>query len=345
MIIEEEKLASRVLSGCAPVDAIIDLAGNFMGKVRGLVVDMGKGLLNWLREFSLVGVVVDKITDLINGLKGAVSTAEQVISGTVVWAGATLGPCAKVIGGTLIGAVVGGGAIMGLATLVSGATAWAGGIAGAGLITKLGLAISVGTGLRFMVGATRKIYNFNWNISDEAIDNQQKGLISNFYSVLGGSLGEASGRLVCGVASAKVVSSLSVSPQTLARVEELIKFSGGENGLEASGQFIQEAVDALWPILEVGGRAAMNWLFLETYQNIRRIIKAAAKFPGLSFLLPDDVEDAIASWGKGDAWSFRQATEDAIERIENQSLQNFTEEFLEEFFESCAETVMVVSYA
>lgn len=337
MQLEEKDLPSNVLTGCAPVDAFIDMAADFFQGIGTAAInlwsDVKSNFNNWLNEqFPWAA-----------GVLGSVKQAAIDSYNTVAYWGGQIVRCGLVAGGVALGVVL-GPKILGIASLIAGGAAWLGTSGVAGLLGSAAIALTAGLALRSLVKASTFTYNFNWNISDAAINAAQKAAINNFYTVVGGALGESLGGLACGAGSIKFVQSLRVAPAAFAKVQKLMEFSSGPDGFERSGEFIQESVEALFPIVQQGTRTMLRIGFLEAYQNVRRLIKASAKLPGIAQVLPDQWEKAIEGWGSGEAWTFKKQVEDRIEKLPD-GLQQFTEEFYEEFLERCREVALQVANA
>ncbi len=341
MQIEESRLASSIFAGCTPLEIAKEVAGNFVNSVGGLFADIGRGIFGWLK--SAASGIASGISSAISWIRGAAGKVSQAISGAIAWIGGKLGPCGRLIAGGLIGAVVGGGGLVGLALLAAKVSAFVGG----GLLAKIAFSSAMGIALGFAVRGAGKVYNFNWNQTDEEITQSQQGLVRNFYTVLGGSLGEAVGRIGCGLIPGKAVGLFTVNPGTLARVEELIRFTGGKDGLRDSGQFIEDTIDALWPILDSAARSTAGYLMLSAYKNVRKLIKKSARSGILREFIGEDTQKMIEAWGKPgqNAWSFKKAVDDRVESIKNANLKAFAENFLEELFDSCTDSLLALSYS
>ena len=63
----------------------------------------------------------------------------------------------------------------------------------------------------WIVGGVQFIYNFDWNISDTAIDKQVEGLWNSFGGILGGATGRAIGWISCGLVPAASIFSFNQS--------------------------------------------------------------------------------------------------------------------------------------
>lgn len=337
MQIEENHLSSSIFAGCTPWEIAKEVAGNFVNAIGGIAANIGRGVFGWLKSAA------SGIASAISWARGAVQKAGQAISGAIAWVGGKLGACGRLIAGSLIGAVVGGGGLVGLAILATKVSAFVGG----GLIAKIAFSSAMGIALGSVVRGAGQVYNFNWNQSDEEITQSQQGLVRNFYTVLGGALGEATGRIGCGLIPGKAVGLFTVNPATLARVEELIRFTGGKDGLKDSGQFIEDTVDALWPILDSAARSTARFMMLSTYKNVRKLIKKSASSGVLGEFIGEDTKRMIDAWGKPgqNAWSFKKAVDDRVEAIKNVNLKAFAENFLEELFDSCTDSLLALSYS
>lgn len=337
MQLEEKDLTSNVLTGCAPVDWALNIAADFFQDVAAGAInlwnDVKLGFTSWINEAF----------PWFSGILGQVQQFASESLNTIGYIGGQIGRCGLIIGGTILG-VMAGPKILGMSALIAGGAAWLGTSGVAGLVGSAAIALTAGLALRSLVKASTFTYNFNWNISDAEIKAAQKAALNNFYTVVGGALGESLGGLVCGAGSIKFVQSLRVAPAAFAKVQKLIEFSGGPDGFEKSGEFIQESVEALFPIVQQGTRTMLRIGFLEAYQNVRRLIKASSKLPGIAQILPDQWEKAIEGWGSGEAWTFKKQVEDRIEKLPD-GIKQFTEEFYEEFLERCREVALQVANA
>ena len=125
---------------------------------------------------------------------------------------------AIVVGGQLIGGVGGGlAALRGLkvVSLIRG-TAIA--------LTAAG---ALGALIRFAVRGVQFAYNFNWNITDSQIRQQQKSLIDGLYGQFGETAGTALASILCGYAPVQIAQRsniVKVNPVALARIKEISEF-------------------------------------------------------------------------------------------------------------------------
>lgn len=241
------------------------------------------------------------------------------------WAGG-----AALVGGALCFVMGPGGAIIG--TLAGKALSVflsaKGAIAGVGLVAGFPILQKV---IRWGVTAVQRVWNFNFNASDADLNRQQEQRIEALYGVAGGALGSALGRILCGGAG---VGSVAVfNPKLAASVAAMI---GPEQ--------LDEVMDEFTLLLRSAQQVAVAGLMTEGYKNVRSWIKAQARSPWFQRNFPKLAKIAD-EWGKegGKAWSFAIATENFVESIENQRIQNFVEEFLEEFGEGCSESLLALT--
>jgi hypothetical protein len=181
----------------------------------------------------------------------------------------------------------------------------------------------------WIVQATQFIYNFDWQISDRAIDVQIQGLWNSFGGILGGAVGRAIGWIGCGLVPAAAVLTFNQSLGTY-----LLK--------EVGEQAIDEMLDAASEVINAGFRMGTQATFLWLYKDVRRALKNPSNPFGaaLRSVLGDK---AIDNWGAGESWSFAKAVEKKIESIPNEFWRNFAEEAFEEGSEACIEAGFAVA--
>lgn len=181
----------------------------------------------------------------------------------------------------------------------------------------------------WIVSGVQFIYNFNWNISDTAIDKQIQGLWNSFGGILGGAVGRAIGWLGCGVVPAATVFSFNQSLGT-----HLLK--------EVGEQALDEMLDAASEVINAGFRMGTQATFLWLYKDVRRALKDPNNVfgQGLRAVLGSKTID---NWGSGESWTIAKAVEETIEKIPDAFWRNFTEEMLEEGSEACIEAGFAVA--
>ena len=183
----------------------------------------------------------------------------------------------------------------------------------------------------WIVGGVQFIYNFDWNITDQAIDNQINNLWNSVGGILGGFAGQAFGWLACGI-----VPSAAIFVFNEALGSYLLREVGEEalSGLTAS----------LNSVLQQTASGGLTMAGLWLYKNIRRGLKNPANPLG-QFLRLKLGNETIDQWGESgtDSWSFALAVEKKVESIPNEWLREFVEEFLEGAGESCIEAGYAVA--
>ncbi|MEG5048659.1 hypothetical protein [Microcoleus sp. B4-C1] len=199
------------------------------------------------------------------------------------------------------------------------------------LISVIGSAISFSfTKLwSWVVGGVQFLYNFDWNMSDTAIDKQIEGLWNSFGGILGGAVGRAIGWIGCGVVPAAAVFSFNQSLGT-----HLLK--------EVGEQALDELLDAASEVINASFRMGTQATFLWLYKDVRRALKDPNNIfgKGLRAVLGSGTVD---NWGTGESWTIAKAVEEKIESIPNVFWRNFTEEMLEEGSEACIEAGFAVA--
>jgi hypothetical protein len=181
----------------------------------------------------------------------------------------------------------------------------------------------------WIVSSVQFIYNFNWNISDTAIDKQIQGLWTSFGGILGGAVGRAIGWVSCGVVPAAAIFSFNQSLGT-----HLLK--------EVGEQALDELLDAASEVINGGFRLGTQATFLWLYKDVRRALKDPNNIfgQGLRAVLGTKTVD---NWGTGESWTIAKAVEERIESIPDTFWRNLTEEMFEEGSEACIEAGFAVA--
>ena len=183
-----------------------------------------------------------------------------------------------------------------------------------------------------LVSAVTFLWNFDWNTPDKTLDEQVKQMNLSMAILLGGAVGNTIGWLLCGIVPGAI----------LLRFNEALALKVLRDvGEEA----FDELVSNVRNICREGVNIAAATLLIESYKNVRRLIKTVASDPHspagkiLVSVFGNNITKAIEAWGKGGdkPWSFAQKFQDTIQAIPDQWWQNFTEELFEEGFEACLE--------
>jgi hypothetical protein len=175
----------------------------------------------------------------------------------------------------------------------------------------------------WIVGGVTFITNFNWNITDEDINQQIEGLWNSFGGILGSAAGRAIGWIGCGLVPAAAIMTFNESLAT-----HLLK--------EVGEQAIDEMLDAAAEVVQAGFRMGVQTSFLWLYKNVRRALKDPSNPFGMA-LRGIVGGKTVDEWGKGESWTIASSIENAIESIPNAFLKNFVEEAWEEGTEACIE--------
>jgi hypothetical protein len=181
----------------------------------------------------------------------------------------------------------------------------------------------------WVVGGVQFIYNFDWQMSDTAIDKQVEGLWNSFGGILGGAVGRSIGWISCGLVPSAAIFTFNQSLGT-----HLL--------LEVGEQAIDEMLDAASEVINIGFRLGAQATFLWLYKDVRRALKDPNNVfgQGLRAVLGNQTID---NWGTGESWTIAKAVEKRIEAIPNVFWRNFTEEMLEEGSEACIEAGYAVA--
>ncbi len=181
----------------------------------------------------------------------------------------------------------------------------------------------------WIVSGVQFIYNFDWNISDTAIDKQIEGLWNSFGGILGGSVGRAIGWIGCGLVPAATVFSFNQSMGAY-----LLK--------EVGEQALDEMLDAASEVINAGFRMGTQATFLWLYKDVRRALKDPSNPFGVALrgVMGDKQVD---NWGTGESWTIAKAVEEKIESIPSTFWRNFAEEAFEEGTEACIEAGFAVA--
>jgi|LakMenEpi03Aug12_release.lakeMendotaPanAssembly.Ray.scaffolds.fasta_scaffold203085_2 hypothetical protein len=263
--------------------------------------------------------------------------------------GATIGT-AFLIGGLVLSSPVLGAVAAAGAAAYAGFTMLSGGVKGlvqAAKIAVKGLNFIPGIGglVRWAVGGVQRLWSFNWNQTDAQIRANQtqqiKALAGRWGEALGATVGTLCGFTLGRAAKANAPRLMRFNPLLLAKLKELEFRSWAE-----PGELWEEAVEEVKSTLVASGRAIVAVVFMETYVNVRKLIKSFVKYSGLGTVFPW-LGKASEQWGKegSQPWSFASQQEKSIESIKIDWLKDFTEEFVEATQDMCAESTIIASYA
>jgi hypothetical protein len=226
-----------------------------------------------------------------------------------------------------VGAIVAGLALgaVGIVALVGFATT---SLLGASLLAA-GILTGIPALFNFAATAIRTLYTFNWAISDTEIDKQLEGRLNSLYSNLGEGIGAAVGWFTCGILPGALTFAFNpaVAGMVLANVTA-----------EAAEEVWGELAGLQHGAVQLLGQA----LTLKAFKSARRYLKK--KDSPFYSILKAHFGDRIDKWGEDGqpSFSFSQQVEERVEKIEDEKLRNFTEEFIESLVDSCCEALQFV---
>lgn len=302
------------------VDGAIQAGSNALRKAKELIskgsetIKKAKDFFTeWMKDDPL-GATAGAAAVLLGGVIIVSVGAAVIATGSAVAAGSIT---ATTIGTSVVGGIAG---LLTMKTLVLGAL----GIGAGGIAMALG---------RFFVSGRQFLSNFNWQVTDKELDQQGKSQLDGFFGSLGSALGVITGNLVCGGVAGAVV--MKFNPQAALHIRA-----------ELGEEVYEEVMSAIWGLANQTKSLVQGWLFRNAFKSARRIIKNAVRNSFfLQGILGEDRTELIKNWGAegNQPWTFTRNFEEWIESIDNVRLRNFTENFFEEFFDSCDEAIMVAT--
>jgi hypothetical protein len=186
--------------------------------------------------------------------------------------------------------------------------------------------------------ASMFLWNFNFNATDTELDATYANFLTILGGQLGGTIGNAIGWLTCGAVPGLVLMKFNkvLAARVLAEV--------GEEALD-------ELVGNLRVLVLQAQQLQFRWTTIQAFKSGRRVIKEVLRDPGSPmarlFMMAGGDLQKVREWGDSGRkpWSFAIALDTWIESIKSDFWQNFTEELIEEFFDSCSEAFYVVANA
>ena len=187
-------------------------------------------------------------------------------------------------------------------------------------------------------GGISFIYNFNWNITDQQIDQQLKQMRLMLVGQMGETAGNFIGFLACGVIPGLIIAKFN-------------KPLGAYVLKEVSEEAFDELMGNLRILLSQTTRTIAAHIMYGAYKNIRRSIKEVFRNPNskqslaAKSIFGPNFNNWVQAWGAPNSkpWSFRIAVEEAIESLPDGYIQEFVENFYEGFLEGCDEAGFVVA--
>lgn len=320
--IEPGKTSSDAFAGCAPLEWLGEKAKDFAEWVGKGVWDIGSyvfrgikdffsGPFNWLGDAS-------KFLGNLPGVKQVRNAA-----GVMVSAGKEL------LQNGCVRAALKGIGIVGALGVAAGSIAL---LSKAGFLGGIVTALTLGVLARFCIRGVGKIYRFNWNITDEQINQRYSNSINAIAAQAGSVVGAGLAHFACGVGGSAAV--VAINPLAAALCKEVLEESW------------DEVVGNAKSLVRAGWAATEQWITLELFKFMRSAVKKIASNKAVAALLPKSVSKAIQYWGSPGSkpWSFATAIEEAIENITPKPVALFLEEAREEFAEVCSQATYALSY-
>ncbi|MEM7063811.1 MAG: hypothetical protein AAF572_11685 [Cyanobacteria bacterium P01_B01_bin.77] len=181
---------------------------------------------------------------------------------------------------------------------------------------------------------TLQVFTFDWNRPDDQLDQQIKGQWNAYGAVLGSVAGSTIGYLACGVLPATSLFAID---------ERMAMYVAQQVGEEFLDEFIGQAAYAI----RLGARNLVQQGAFEVYKNTRRWLKQDNNSMLNLIVGEDRAQEIKAKWGEQNAQPFTiyGAIDEQVDKIPSQFWRNFTEEMIDEVFDSCIEAGYVVAYS
>lgn len=329
--------------------------------VRGIVVATNgiKDLFNSAKQFGKN--VKDGATELFQLIKSGQWKEIGSIWGEVykndpaAWLAGSIAAAGVAIVG-FMGAKATVAALGSIPLVASGLTrlgalkAWIGGGASAMLKNPWFAAISVGGfggWLQAFTVAAPKIYNFDWQISDEAYQKAMDDAVNNLYEPAGEFLGRASGAFLAGRLTGSKPPRAQIDVTALAIMHELGDDEIKEEIEDAATEFMHAGLQTFMGIgityLYTSSRHFISSAYRKMPSSFRSFFKNIKAFGKDKSGKAPSMDEVISTWGnKGNnGWSIKKEIdlEGKIESVEDEKLKNFLTGFFDNFWDSFSECV------
>lgn len=190
---------------------------------------------------------------------------------------------------------------------------------GSGIASLFSNINSLGGWWQALTQGVQQLFFFDWNKTDEQIDQA----IAGTFNQSAEAIGEWLGFTVCGAAN--IGASM------------LIPKIGPVVAKFATREFLPEVWGEFKGAMRIVFTGLANAAGLALYKNVRAWLKTLAP------IMPDPIKNFLNSWGDGkEPWTMFGAVEKAIDGIPNETLKNFAQGALEGCFEGWAEAGMIV---
>ncbi len=189
-------------------------------------------------------------------------------------------------------------------------------------IVSSGVIVSLPNIYSFFVQGFYGVWNFNWNATDQELDKQLEQQLLGLYGQLGAVAGSAVGYLVCGALPGTLA--FAFNPTLAAAILK-----------DVAEEAKQEVYAQVAAISNTAFRLLMSKVLIESFKGTRRWLKR----PGTPMYeaLKTALGENFTKWGDAGRPSFTiaGAVDDRVEKIKDERLKRFTEEFLENFGDAC----------
>jgi hypothetical protein len=222
-----------------------------------------------------------------------------------------------------------GGLFGGLVKNITGFVLWA--VGALARVFQFSLTTLVGV----VQGAFAMVWNFNFAATDQQLDQQLQQQYTALAGIVGGTLGNAAGYLICGgLANATL---FALNPELGVYIFREL----GEEGLE---EFCGNAIALAYQ----SSYTLFSSVFTKLYQSNRALFTAVRNGLGsvLAALVPGNLgfqQYVKQRQGTGGVVSFADFVETSLDTIKNPTTREFFEEFLDEFGDGCWESLYVVA--
>lgn len=180
----------------------------------------------------------------------------------------------------------------------------------------------------WIIGVGEFLVNFDWNITDETIDANLKGIKNNIIGTAGSTVGNALGNTSCGVLPGMT---LVVVNEEMARyVNAAVREEVADEIMANLAQMVQVSVTGLTS-------AAFQYFYKK---KGRRFVQ--------QFLTENPIGEEIGDFLGYDPkkpFIISEAIEEKLESIPNEDLRNFVTNAYEEFWDGCKESFYVLANA
>src|ERR687885_804274 len=253
------------------------------------------------------------------------ATAGTILGGTAMYFGGRLvlgiaGTVSRVIGTVrslgLLGAAR-ASATAGLRAIGGRALALLG--APAALATRWLAGVTTGALIRWCAGGITKLLNFNFQETNDNLDNQVKVAQNGLWGITGSSFGSILGTALCGIIPGAAI-------------------------VEVDKELYEEIVPQIKNLIMGTVNVAKKIGFTQIYKNVRKVIKSQS--PLIRNFSPS-LANKVDAWGEKSSkpWTINGAIEERIEEISDEGIKAYYENLWEEFVDSCTEALFVMSTA